>query len=801
MLTILIMMESTMTHYRVFTVLALALMLTACGGAEDRKAAYMQKAQQLYDQGNYEKARLEYKNVIQIDPKDVQAHYKLGQVMEKLRNWRAAAGEYLRVIELDDKNVDARIRMGQFYLLSKALDKAAEMADKAVELAPDNADALAFRGTVRAQQGDQTAARADAEAALKIDPRHVGATALLASLYLRDKDLDKAVETLEDGIKANPEDVSLRTLLAGIYARTGKKDEAVALLERVIELEPEKLGHRIRLARFEVAGKDLDKAEKVLRDAVKAFPDDTKARLALIEFIAGQRSGTQAEKELEAFIEAEPDNFELRFALGKLYIAARAYGKAMSTWQAIVERDGIGPNGLRARTLMAELDIRKRDFDAASSLLETVLKENAHDQKALSLRGDLALLQNRPDDAINDFRAALRDNPNSIALQRQLARAHVLNKNNELAEDALKKAIELAPRDVGARTDYIQLLAAMGKTEALQQQLDKLIQQTPRNLAVLEALFKAQARKRDWDSAALIAERIKRERPDQAAGYYFAGLIDQAQKNFEDSIPELEKAVELAPDTIQPLTQLVKSYLALKRADDASARLDQVLAGNPENFVAWNLKGEIQLLKNQPDDAIPAFNKAIEVKSDWPTPYRNLASAYARKKDHKQVIATFEKGIEATRGAPALVMGLASLYEQDGEYDKAIKLYEEVMLSHPESNLAANNLAMLLVDNKDDAASKKRALQLIEPLKSHKNPSLLDTVGWVLYRNGNAAEAVDYIKRAIEARAEPLMHYHLGMVYLQMGDKDKAREELKLATGEGVKYPGLDKAKAALKKL
>ena len=790
-----------MTHYRLFTVLALALMLTACGGAEDRKAAYMQKAQQLYDQGNYEKARLEYKNVIQIDPKDVQAHYKLGQVMEKLQNWRAAAGEYLRVIELDDKNVDARIRMGQFYLLSKALDKAAEMADKAVELAPNNPDALAFRGTVLAQQGDQTAARADAESALKIDPKHIGATALLASLYLRDKNVDKAVETLEGGVKANPEDVSLRTLLAGIYARTGKKDKAVDLLEQVIKLQPDKLGHRIRLARFEVASKDLDKAEKVLRDAVKAFPDDTKAKLALVEFLAGQRSGTQAEKELKGFIEAEPDNYDLRFALGKLYIAARAYDKAMATWQAIVERDGVGPNGLRARTLMAELDIRKRDFDTAAGLLATVLKENSHDQKALSLRGDLALLQNKPDAAIADFRAALRDNPNSIALERQLARAHVLNKNNELAEDALKKAIEIDPKDIGTRTDYIQLLAAMGNTEELQSQLDKLIQQTPRNLAVLEALFKAQARKRDWDTAALIAERIKRERPDQAAGFYFAGLIDQAQGKFEDSIPELEKAVELAPNTIQPLTQLVKSYLALKRVDDASARLDKVLAANPENFVAWNLKGEIQLVRNQPDAAIPAFNKAIEVKPEWPTPYRNLASAYARKKDQKQVVGTFEKGIEDTKGAPALVMGLASLYEQSGQFDKAIKQYEQVMLAHPESNLAANNLAMLLVDNKDDAASKKRALQLIEPLKSLKNPAFLDTVGWVLYRNGNAGDAVDYLKRAIEAKAEPLMHYHLGMVYLQMGDKGKAREELKLATVKDAKYPGLDKARATLKKL
>jgi hypothetical protein len=48
-------------------------LLTACGSAQTRKAGYLKEAQALYAAGNYEKARLEYRNVIQIDSRNAGA--------------------------------------------------------------------------------------------------------------------------------------------------------------------------------------------------------------------------------------------------------------------------------------------------------------------------------------------------------------------------------------------------------------------------------------------------------------------------------------------------------------------------------------------------------------------------------------------------------------------------------------------------------------------------------------------------------------------------------------------------------
>ena len=111
-------------------VLSLAIVsLIGCGGAEDRKAKHFERAKSLYEQGNYVKARLEFKNVLQIDPKHVESLYMLGQVAESEQDFAAAYRNYNRAVKLDPEHVGARVHVGGIYLLSGQFDKAMEMAE------------------------------------------------------------------------------------------------------------------------------------------------------------------------------------------------------------------------------------------------------------------------------------------------------------------------------------------------------------------------------------------------------------------------------------------------------------------------------------------------------------------------------------------------------------------------------------------------------------------------------------------------------------------------------------------------
>ena len=57
--------------------------LVACDGADERKAKYMEEGSQLFQAGDYEKAQLAYKNVLQIDPKHWESRYQMAETLSK----------------------------------------------------------------------------------------------------------------------------------------------------------------------------------------------------------------------------------------------------------------------------------------------------------------------------------------------------------------------------------------------------------------------------------------------------------------------------------------------------------------------------------------------------------------------------------------------------------------------------------------------------------------------------------------------------------------------------------------------
>ena len=71
-----------------FFALAIAALLLAlaglagCEGYEARKAAHLKKGQELYDQGSIKKSELEFRNVLQIDPKHAESWFMLAKIAD-----------------------------------------------------------------------------------------------------------------------------------------------------------------------------------------------------------------------------------------------------------------------------------------------------------------------------------------------------------------------------------------------------------------------------------------------------------------------------------------------------------------------------------------------------------------------------------------------------------------------------------------------------------------------------------------------------------------------------------------------
>src|SRR5437867_3825181 len=243
-------------------------MMAACGGKEERKAMHMEKGKAYYAQANYDKAKVELKNVLQIDPKSPDAYYMIGLIEEEQQNWQRAFGSYRKTVELNPDHIEAKVKLGRLYLLSGALREAEDIMTEVLAKQPGDPGGRFLKAAVLVRKGEAASAIREASEVVAANPGQSDAISLLAGLYTRQGDDARAEQVLERGVKANPKSIPLRIDLAAVSARRNKLDQAEKAYLEVVAIEPQTLRYRATLANFYTRTNQLDKAEKPLRDAI-----------------------------------------------------------------------------------------------------------------------------------------------------------------------------------------------------------------------------------------------------------------------------------------------------------------------------------------------------------------------------------------------------------------------------------------------------------------------------------------------------------------------------------------------------
>jgi tetratricopeptide (TPR) repeat protein len=780
----------------------LAVAVAGCGGAQSRKVKHLEKGQAFLAAGNFEKARVEFRNALQIAPTDAEARYDNGVVAEKMGNMREAAQFYQGAIDTDADNVHARNGLGRIYVFAGAPDKALETVKPGLEKHADDPGLLTIRAAANIQLKKADDALKDAERAAQLAPDNDDTVSVLAGIYKSQNQAEKAQALLRQAIKRNPGTVEVRLVLAQLDGSLGQQAEAEALLLDLVRLKPNDKSHRLRLAQFYARTDHIDEAERVLRDAIKAVPSERDLKTTLVEFLAQRRSRETAVHELDAMIAANPKDYDLKFVQAQFYEQGKEVAKAEAAYQQVIDESRLEAPGLSARNRLASLLVQSNDIPGAEKLIAEVLAKSPRDDDALIMRGNLALAQKDPRTAIADLRSVLRDQPNSIGVMRSLARAHLANGEPALAEETMRRAVEANPQDVSARLDFAQLLSQLGKPEQAKPVIDELVKQQPDNTAALDTQFKVAVATKDLVAAKAAADALVAAQPKSGLGFFYQGELAEIDKRLPDALRAYSAAFDAQPEVAEPLEGITRVLVALKRTPEALQRLDDAIARYPQSASAANIKGDVLLSSQHAVEAAEAFKIAIERAPKWWVPYRNLAAAQSVDHHDDAAAATLQSGI-ANAGTPdELELQLALFYEHSGNLDAAVRVYEAALRRNPKADVASNNLAMLLVTYKKDPADLERAKELAGRFASSANPNFLDTYGWVLYKRGEAAAAVTALQSASsKASSSPVSLYHLGMAEVLAGQPEAARESLSKSLQSGKKFPGMEEARATLDKL
>jgi len=778
-----------------------SVLLVACSGTETRKQRYLEKAQALVAEENFENAQLELRNALQIDPHFAQAQMLLGEVSEKLGDPRRALQMYESALDEDAGNLEARAAVARLYAFGGLPEKALEIVEPGLATAPDDVRLLLARGAARARLRDYPGAIADVERARSRAPDDPDGVSLLASLLISTNRPDEARVLVENAAIKLPQNVDLRLVLASIYQRMDRPADTERLLRELIALQPDKLVHRLNLSRFLVAGKRPADAEKVLREAIAHAPEAMEPKIGLVNLLAA-RSFEAADQEFKRLVAASPDDAELRIAQGDFYAARGRNEEATSAYHEALGLDGDDPQGLEARNRLAALALSSRQVDEASRLIREVLEKNPQDGAALAMRADIALSQGDAASAITDLRTVLRDQPDSAPVQRALARAYLQSNDVALAEQTLVTAAQAKPDDPDLRIELARVYLSGGQGDKAIKTLEDAVAEKPENMTAQQMLFVLYANRNEVAKARATAAAAKAARPDLAMGDYLMGIMARSENRNADALASFEAALKLQPNAREPLTGLVELLISQKRTDEAVARLRAIAKDQPANVDARNLLGEVLTSLKRYPEAVAAFDEAIALAPVWWVPYRGKALALSGAGDADGAEWALVAGLKATSGAVLLATDLASLQELRGQPDKAIATYEQLLTQNPTNDLLASNLALLLATYRSDAPSLERARELTERFKDSTVPEFLNARGWVQYKLGQYLEAVATLRGAVEQRPNtPMFRYHLAMAQYKAGQADDARENLETVLAPGARFPGSDSARETLEQL
>ncbi|HKR59904.1 MAG TPA: tetratricopeptide repeat protein [Pyrinomonadaceae bacterium] len=765
--------------------------IAGCTNTEKAKADHVSKGEAYLKETKFQEAALEFRNAIQLDENYAAAHWGLARAYEGLQRPQEFFDELRKTVQLDANNLDARVKLGTLYIaVSKnkpeTIAEAEKLANEVLQKDPNHIEGHILLGTVYFARNERDKGLAELNRAVELDPKRVESYLSLARFYVVTQDRTKAEETFRRALTVNFNSGVAHTEFGKFLIQTNRPAEGQAEFEKAVEVEPANRPSRLVLASYYLLTKQLDKAE------------------AAYKALAG--------------LDSRPEN---QAVLGDYYSAVDRYDDAIRIYQDIVTKS---PDYLAGRYRLGEILLARGDIAGTNDQIDKILKKDPTDRQALILRARVRLQSGLPSEtkaAIEDLKEVLRQEPNSQmglyfmaqanfnlgSIDQARAFAADLEKNypDYLPAKLMQTIISLALGDPKAAfVSSSDLLERLNKTgpdnQTSPQMLAELRSKALITRGTAQAQLQNRAAARQDFNAAIEAS------PNNTDAYVNLAALAAVENKPDEAITNYEKALSISATETAALNGLITLYAQRKETPKAHARIDQALGSYPNNAALHYLKATIYGYEANAQAAESELRKTIELDPNNLAAYSALGALFVNTNQGDRAIAEYKRVIELRPENPTAYTLVGMIYDGRKEYDTAIDFYRRALEKDPNAVIAANNLAWIYAAY--DKGSLDEAVRLAQGVvqKNSTVAGFTDTLGWVYYKKGLNAVAVEQLQKAValdDAAAKkgngnpsPVYRYHLGMALKAKGDKEGARRELGMALRLADKTPFHDQEEA-----
>lgn len=582
------------TQTRALIGLTLLITLNGCGSAEESVAGFMGSGRTLMADGKTDKARLEFKNVLQIDPSFAPAYYQLALVDEQDKNWRGVFENLSAAEALQPDNVPVLIKLSQLQLLAANYNLANEKIDRALLLAPDNVDALVVKASIALKQQNYGAALTSVDSALSIDPQSIEAMSVRASIYKAQGQYQQAIQQLDQALSLKPQETPLIMLKLSVY----EASEDFSAMERTLKQLQKDLPQASWVAlSYARLLKKQDRDEEglaMLKQFTHANPENSDVLYAYIEWL-NILAPEQVLTTLDSYIALNKDKTELQFRKVRYLTEKDELPQAKTLLKEIIAVDDNSTASLRARNDLAEIAFHQEDLTVAQSLIDEVLLINSEDERALLLGARLLLNSQQMDKAVTHLRIVLRNNPQSDAALVLLAQAYAKSGSAELADDNFRQALAINPGNETAALSVADNLLKREELNRAEQVLLTALQRQPEQETLLQALAQLRLLQNDWPGSAQLVDTLATHYPKTGVTYYLDGRISEGRGQYLMAVEHYKAALQKQPELSRALQGLSNSYQQLNDRAGLREFLVNFSQQHPEQSTAKVMMADIYL--------------------------------------------------------------------------------------------------------------------------------------------------------------------------------------------------------------
>jgi tetratricopeptide (TPR) repeat protein len=397
------------------------------------------------------------------------------------------------------------------------------------------------------------------------------------------------------------------------------------------------------------------------------------------------------------------------------------------------------------------------------------------------LQGRFLVEQGRIDEAVTDLQHATRADSQSVQAHYYLAVAQLQEKQPKLAQAELQSALELQPDFSPARILLAGIKLDAGEVNAGISELDRAVAAKPATLEPYIARSVLQTQRGETmhtekDLLPLLDQFP--EARDRALTYRALAWAMFNQKKYEAARRFLQQSTQVEPDSPETFYLSGLTYLAEGKPDIVVSLVQSRLKNKPAWAEGYAIGGQLTAMAGHNAQSETYFKKAVSIDSHLIPAWLGLGLVLSAESKYEAALEAFNKVLELSPNSSVAYFNIAQLQGAHGDWGQSQSAYRKALDLDPDNVVAKNNLAWSYAEHGGNIDVALRLAQEASQAKPD-DPEICDTLGWIYVRKNTLALAVQQLQKSVALLPRnPEYSYHLGVAYLQAGEKAKAKKFL-----------------------